>query len=61
MQLALVNILNSLSRLITEGEDITNETIWTLIHKIIHRPELTTRYLSLMEKPTKLEVGLKHF
>lgn len=58
----MLNILNSLSQLITEGEDLTNESIWLLIDKIIHRPELSTNYLYLIESPSqKTEIGLKFY
>ena len=37
VQTAFVELLIVLSRLITEGEDVTNEEIWEIIDIIIHR------------------------
>jgi hypothetical protein len=57
-----LNILNSLSQLIKFGEDLTNESIWLLIDKIIHRIELSTNYLLLAEcLVQKAEIGLKFY
>jgi len=49
VQVCFLNILNNLCDLITQGEDVTNESIWMLIDKIIHRPELSMNYLHLIK------------
>ena len=57
-----MNILNSLIQLITEGEDVTNESIWLLVDRIIHRPELSASYFYLIKTPDhKTEIGLKYY
>lgn len=62
VQHSLLNILNCASQLITEGEDVTNQSIWLLIDKIIHRPELTARYFYVIRTPSqKTEIGLKFY
>lgn len=57
-----MDILQGLSFLITQGESVTNESIWVLINQIIHRPELSTGYLYSIENPShKTEIGLKYY
>lgn len=48
--------------MLTYGEDVTNESIWQLIDKIIHRPELSINYFYLIKSPQeKMEIGLKFY
>lgn len=62
VQETLLDILQRLSAFITQGEDVLNENIWALIDLIIHRPELTTNYLYLVESPhQKTEIGIKYY
>ena len=62
VQTAFVELLIALSRLITEGEDVTNEEIWEIIDIIIHRVELSPKYLYLIEKKDiKEEIGIKYY
>lgn len=49
IQMAFVGLLGILGSLITEGEDIINEKIWEIIDIIIHRPELTSKCLHLID------------
>lgn len=49
IQISFVDLLEILGGLITEGEDITNEKIWEIIDIVIHRPELSSKCLYLIE------------
>jgi hypothetical protein len=61
-QLTLVKLLNELSNLFVEGDDILNERLWRTINYIVHKPELSTRYLTLHQNEnTKKTLYLKYY
>ena len=60
--MTLVKLLNVLSSFLCEGDDILNERLWRIINYIVHKPELSTRYLTLHQNEnTKKSVYLEYY
>ena len=60
--MTLVKLLNVLSSFFCEGDDILNERLWRIINYIVHKPELSTRYLTLHQNEnTKKSVYLEYY
>lgn len=58
----MIDLLEEISNLIEEGEYLINENIWKIFNVIIHRAELSIRYLHAIDNlKDKKKIGIKFY